>query len=109
VPAETPYLIEVDALRKLAHSIPGDHPVRINYQQVAVGSLPRAGVFAGASFDPHPMTHGSYQLVYPDRFAMIDATMGRALFDANFAGDGGNTTTLDGPSWRRRSRMPRSF
>lgn len=47
VPAKSNYRLDVAELRSPTHSIPGDLPLRINYQQVATASLPRAGVFAG--------------------------------------------------------------
>jgi len=47
VPAESNYRLDVAEVRSVADSIPGDLPLRINYQQVATASLPRAGVFAG--------------------------------------------------------------
>lgn len=89
IPTQTSFELDIAKLRELAGSLPGDFPIRVNYQQVAKASLPRAGVFAGESFDPHPMTHGAYQIVYPDGFLMIDSTMGRELFDAQMAGEDG--------------------
>ena len=75
VPDKSDYALDLGELRRLATSIPGDLPERVNHQQVGVGSLPKGAVFAGASLrEQHPMSHGAYQVVYPDKtFAMIDS------------------------------------
>jgi len=64
----------MDELRRLAASLPGERPVRLNHEQVAEAELPRGVVFAGESLrTPHPMTHGAYQIVYPDGYVVIDS------------------------------------
>ncbi|HTO08417.1 MAG TPA: MBL fold metallo-hydrolase [Myxococcota bacterium] len=75
VPEKSDYALDFDELRRLATSMPGDLPTRVNHQQVAVGSLPKGAVFAGESLRAQqPMSHGAYQVVYPDKtFAMIDS------------------------------------
>jgi glyoxylase-like metal-dependent hydrolase (beta-lactamase superfamily II) len=66
VPEETSYTISLEQLRALAGSQPGAKPVEIRSALVAEASLPRAGVFAGESFEPHTMVHQVFQAVYPD-------------------------------------------
>ena len=44
--------------------------------------MPRAAVFAGASFDPHPMVHPVFQVVFPDGFVLIDTAMDEAALAA---------------------------
>jgi glyoxylase-like metal-dependent hydrolase (beta-lactamase superfamily II) len=66
VPEETSFVVSLEQLRALAGSQPGAKPVEIRSALVAETALPRAGVFAGESFDPHPMVHQVFQAVYPD-------------------------------------------
>jgi len=78
VPEKSDYALDLTEIRRLAASLPGDLPVRVNHQQVGVGSLPKGAVFAGESLrEQHPMSHGAYQVVYPDKtFVMIDSAFG---------------------------------
>jgi glyoxylase-like metal-dependent hydrolase (beta-lactamase superfamily II) len=79
VPEASSYALDLAEIRRLASSLPGERPLRVNHEQVAVGSLPRAAVFAGESLrTPHPMTHGAYQVVYPDGYVVIDAAFDEA-------------------------------
>jgi glyoxylase-like metal-dependent hydrolase (beta-lactamase superfamily II) len=75
VPEKSDYALDLAEVRRLATSIPGDLPERVNHQQVAVASLPKGALFAGESLrEQHQMSHGAYQVVYPDKtFAMIDS------------------------------------
>jgi glyoxylase-like metal-dependent hydrolase (beta-lactamase superfamily II) len=94
VPEISTYALDLDELRRLASSIPGERPTRVNHEQVAEASLPRGGVFAGESlFTPHPMTHGAYQIVYPDGYIVIDSGFDEAGLramrsDAPFSAEG---------------------
>lgn len=72
-PATSDYEIPVDELRRLAASIPGEGPSAVRSELVAETSMPRAAVFAGESFDPHPMVHQVFQISWPDRFVLVDA------------------------------------
>jgi glyoxylase-like metal-dependent hydrolase (beta-lactamase superfamily II) len=79
VPEKSDYALDLAEIRRLASSIPGDPPQRVNYAQVAVASLPAGAIFAGQPlWTQHQMCHGAYQVVYPDGFAMIDSA-----FDAD--------------------------
>ena len=74
VPEISSYVLDLPELRRLAASLPGERPVRVNHEQVAEASLPRGVVFAGQSlFVPHPMSHGAYQIVFPDGYVVIDS------------------------------------
>ena len=74
VPEQSSYALDLTEIRRLASSLPGERPVRVNHEQVALASLPRGAVFAGESLSkPHPMTHGAYQVVYPDGYVVIDS------------------------------------
>ncbi len=72
-PVTSDYEIPVAELRQLAGSIPGEAPSSVRSELVAETSLPRAAVFAGESFDPHPMVHQVFQIWWPDRFILVDA------------------------------------
>ncbi len=94
VPETTDYVLDLTELRRLATSLPGELPVRANHEQVAAASLPRAAVFAGESLrTPQPMTHGAYQIVYPDGYVLIDSAFDEAGLramrsDAAFSAEG---------------------
>lgn len=80
VPATSSYVLDLAEIRRLAASIPGEHPLRVNHEQVAEASLPSGAVFAGQSLlVPHPMSHGAYQVVYSDGFGLIDSAFDEAL------------------------------
>jgi glyoxylase-like metal-dependent hydrolase (beta-lactamase superfamily II) len=88
VPQESDYVIDLDALAQLARSGEEPLPLEVRHEVVATSQLPRAGVFAGESFEPHTMTHGVYQVVYPSGFLLIDVSFGRELFDSQMAEGG---------------------
>jgi len=85
VPAESSYQIDLARLRELAASLPGPLPVRLNHELVARAHLPRAAVFAGESFDPHPMIHGAYQIRYRNGFVVVDAALSPETFERDVA------------------------
>jgi glyoxylase-like metal-dependent hydrolase (beta-lactamase superfamily II) len=67
-------------IRRLA-AMPGERPLRVNHEQVAVGGLPRGAIFAGQSLRTTvPMSHGAYQVVYPDGYGVIDSAFDEAAF-----------------------------
>lgn len=74
VPEQSGYALDLDEIRRLAASLPGERPSRVNHEQIAEAPLPRGAVFAGESLrTPHPMSHGAYQLVFPDGYLVIDS------------------------------------
>ncbi len=75
-PETSEYRLDVAELRRLAASVPGPRPLRVNAQRVALAELPRAAVFAGEPFTPHVMVHQSFQIVFPDRWWIVDAAFG---------------------------------
>jgi glyoxylase-like metal-dependent hydrolase (beta-lactamase superfamily II) len=95
VPETSTYALDMSEIRRLASSAPGDKPVRVNHEQLALGSLPRGAIFAGESLGtPEPMVHGAYQVVFPDRsYVVIDSAFDEAGLramnpDAKFSSDG---------------------
>lgn len=76
-PATSSYRIDLDALDALAREGDGALPVAVQHELVAIAGLPRAAVFAGESFDEHPMVHGGYRIAYADgRSVVVDAAFG---------------------------------
>jgi len=71
VPQESDYVLSIEELRRLADAVPGAKPVAVYSALVAEASLPRAAVFAGESFDPHPMVHQVFQIAYPDGGSVV--------------------------------------
>jgi glyoxylase-like metal-dependent hydrolase (beta-lactamase superfamily II) len=95
VPEKSDYALDLGEIRRLASAVPGDAPLRVNQEQIAVASLPKGAVFAGESLrEQHPMTHGAYQVLYSDgSFAMIDSAFDADMLHvmnpgAEFANDG---------------------
>ncbi|HKC49729.1 MAG TPA: MBL fold metallo-hydrolase [Myxococcota bacterium] len=100
VPEKSDYALDLNEVRRLAGALPGDPPLRVNHEQVAVASLPKGAVFAAESplamfsfMTPHPMSHGAYQVVYPGGgFLMIDSAFDADMLkkmskDAPFSSD----------------------
>jgi glyoxylase-like metal-dependent hydrolase (beta-lactamase superfamily II) len=81
VPDRTDFTISLEDLRALAAALPGDAPTAIRSALVAEASLPRAAVFAGESFAPHPMVHQVFEVVYSDGSGpvVIDTAFPEAL------------------------------
>jgi glyoxylase-like metal-dependent hydrolase (beta-lactamase superfamily II) len=87
VPAETDYVLVLDELRRLGGSVPGQKPLAIHSELVAKTSLPRAALFAGESFAPHPMVHQVFEVRYPDGFVVIDAGFPQAMLEQMGGGE----------------------
>ena len=74
VPETTSYELDISELRRLAGSVPGERPLRINHEQISEAPMPLGVVFAWKSISTWlPFSHGAYQVVYPDGFGMIDS------------------------------------
>ena len=81
VPATSDYALDLAEIRRLAASIPGPKAVRVNHEQVGLGSLPQGALFAGESLrTQHPMSHGAYQVVFPDGWLVIDSAFDEPSF-----------------------------
>jgi glyoxylase-like metal-dependent hydrolase (beta-lactamase superfamily II) len=63
VPDRSDYAVDVDELRRLADSLPGERPLAVASALVAETSAPRGALFAGESLRaPHPMVHQVFQV-----------------------------------------------
>jgi glyoxylase-like metal-dependent hydrolase (beta-lactamase superfamily II) len=80
IPEQSDYALDMSEVRKLASASASPLPERVNHEQIGVGLLPKGAVFAGESLsERQPMSHGAWQVVYPDgTFVMIDSA-----FDAD--------------------------
>jgi glyoxylase-like metal-dependent hydrolase (beta-lactamase superfamily II) len=78
-PERSEFPLDLAEIRRLAGSLPGPAPLRVNSELVAEATLPRAVIFAGASFAPQRMVHHAFQIVFPDRFLVVDTTFDRAM------------------------------
>jgi glyoxylase-like metal-dependent hydrolase (beta-lactamase superfamily II) len=87
VPARSDFPLDLVALRRLADAEPGPKPLRVNAELVAESALPGAAVFAGESFAPHRKVHQVLQVVWADRFGVVDAAFGPAQH-AEMGGEG---------------------
>ncbi len=81
VPETSSYELDLQEVRRLAGSVAGLKPTHINEELIAEAELPRVAIFAGESFDSHPMVHRAFQVVFPDRSVVIDAGMSEAMVE----------------------------
>jgi glyoxylase-like metal-dependent hydrolase (beta-lactamase superfamily II) len=102
VPEQTSYRIDVEALHALAASLPGPKPRAIRSVLVAEASLPRGVIFAGEPFTPQPNVHQIFQLVWDDRFALIDTAFPPSLFK-QVGAFGNGSGRYYGAAWEQAS------
>jgi glyoxylase-like metal-dependent hydrolase (beta-lactamase superfamily II) len=89
VPEATRYRIDLDALHRLAESLPGPKPRALHSVLVADASMPRGLIFAGEPFTPNHQVHQVFQVVWDDRFGLIDTAFPPSVFERVGAfGDG---------------------
>ena len=69
------HAIDIAEVRRLADSRAGEKPRLIRVETVAHMSAPATVVVAGAGFQSVDLPASSYELVYPDRVAIVDAAM----------------------------------
>ena len=71
-PERSDFLLDLARIRALAEETPGPRPTELRSLLLAEAELPRAAVFAGESFEPHTMVHQVFQIVWPERFLLVD-------------------------------------
>src|SRR5689334_3701306 len=69
------YAIDVAEIRRLADSQAGEKPQRIRVEEVAHFAAPGAIVVAGDGWDTIDLPVSSYELVYRDHTAIVDAAL----------------------------------
>jgi glyoxylase-like metal-dependent hydrolase (beta-lactamase superfamily II) len=104
VPEQTSYRIDLDALHQLAGSLPGPKPRAIRSVLVADVALPRGVVFAGEPFVPLHQVHQVFQLVWDDRFGLIDTAFPPSEFERVSAFGGGAEASYHADGWDQVSR-----
>lgn len=85
-PAPDPqaYRLDLDAVRALASSLPGDKPREVRYEHVLDYEFSEAMVVAGDPWRGTLIPVYSYQLVYPRKTVIIDTAMDRSLAKPEF-------------------------
>jgi glyoxylase-like metal-dependent hydrolase (beta-lactamase superfamily II) len=78
--------IDLDRIRALGDSIPGDKAIAVRYEEVLVLRFVEAMVMAGDPWEETPMPVYSYQLVFPDRTIIIDTALAKADGKPEFLG-----------------------
>lgn len=76
------YAIDIAEIRRLADAEDGDNPREIRVETVGNLSFTWNEVVDGAQAEPVDMALLAYQLVFPDRTALIDTTMDKEMADA---------------------------
>jgi glyoxylase-like metal-dependent hydrolase (beta-lactamase superfamily II) len=74
-PAPRPFALPIAEIRKLAQSLPGEHPREIRVEHVADFRAPSAVMITGGGWSQQTMWAVSYLLGYPDHTAIIDTAM----------------------------------
>ena len=92
-PERSDYVLDLTRIRALAEETPGPRPSAIRTALLAHAQLPRGAVFAGEPFDPHPMVHQVFQVVWPDRSLLVDTGFTEAFHAAEMEG------TYDAAVW----------
>lgn len=71
------YAINLEEIRRLATSQPGDMPTAINAEAPVVFDFPGAAVVTGWAWAANPMVIYAYQVEYPDGHIMIDTSLSK--------------------------------
>lgn len=74
------FSIDFNKIRELADASIDELPTHINHIVVATGELPSWGVVAGDFGNNYPIEFPSFQLVYKDKTAIIEAPFNERLF-----------------------------
>jgi glyoxylase-like metal-dependent hydrolase (beta-lactamase superfamily II) len=72
------YDLDLTELRRLADSMPGEKPSAIRLEEVLEFEFPKVAVLAGSGWSNVKMPVFSYQLVFSDRFIIVDTAMDQA-------------------------------
>ncbi len=73
LPDTSQFELDLEVIRELANAEPGPLPERVNVAVVKESPKPAAGVFGGLRFDTVIFVWTSFQIVYADRFLVVDA------------------------------------
>lgn len=85
-PADTEFSIDLNEVRRLAATKPGDRPLEIHVERIAAFSFPATAIVAGDGWSKRDVPVFSYELVYPDgSLAIIDTALDEKLGQGNLA------------------------
>jgi glyoxylase-like metal-dependent hydrolase (beta-lactamase superfamily II) len=79
VPGGAEYALDIGEVRRLAGAAPGDKPIAIEVEGVAVFKPPAALVVAGDGWKPSDLPVYSYRVVYPQTSVIIDTALNNEL------------------------------
>ncbi len=86
VPEISSFELDLDEVRRLAQSVAGPLPVRIESELVAEAEFPSFAVVAGRGAEPHRMVYVAYQIVFPAGTVILDSAQDRSSFEATGRG-----------------------
>jgi glyoxylase-like metal-dependent hydrolase (beta-lactamase superfamily II) len=78
-PTSGSYTIDMTEVRRLANSMTGEKPQEIRVEHVASFEFPATAAVAGDGWETLDVPVQSFQLVYPDKTAIIDTALTKAL------------------------------
>ena len=79
VPSDTKYALDIGEIRLLAGTVPGDKPVAVEAERIALITPPAAIVVAGDDWKPTDVPVFSYRVVYPQTSAIIDTAFTKEI------------------------------
>jgi glyoxylase-like metal-dependent hydrolase (beta-lactamase superfamily II) len=94
VPDGAEFALDIDEVRRLAASIPGDRALAIEAEAIGVFKPPAAFVVAGDSWKPSDLPVYSYRVVFPQTSVIIDTALNNELA-------GGNLDSFDAAAFAR--------
>jgi glyoxylase-like metal-dependent hydrolase (beta-lactamase superfamily II) len=95
LPSSGSYAIDMAEVRRLAGSLTGDKPQEIRVEHVASFSFPATAAVAGDGWATLDVPVQSFQLVFPDKTAIIDTGLDKTI--------GKDTTAFYGDAYDRMS------
>jgi len=99
VPSDAHFVLDMAQVRRLAESTPGDKPTQIRYEHVATFRFFTGMVVTGDGWSAAALPVNSYQVVFPDHTAIIDAALARDQAPPPFI-----TTGFDNAAYQRVER-----
>jgi glyoxylase-like metal-dependent hydrolase (beta-lactamase superfamily II) len=75
VPISGSFSLDLNQMRTLADSMPGEKPTEIRFEELGHIDAPRTGIIAGTGWTFVPMTFYTYQLKWPTFSIIVDTGM----------------------------------
>jgi glyoxylase-like metal-dependent hydrolase (beta-lactamase superfamily II) len=79
VPGGAEYALDIGEVRRLAAAAPGDRPIAIEVEAVALFKPPATFVVAGDGWKPSDLPVYSYRVVYPQTSVIIDTALNKEI------------------------------